>query len=175
MKSNSDINDNVNTNDKKSVSIGEKLKILREKNNFSGSYVAKELGISKSTISRYDSGKIASIPIDIFNRYCEIIGENPQTVLSDTPVPFFTKSSHDSANDIHTYLSNKAPVDGLAELLKSGYLDGYVNFTEEQLNDDDFMKGSAERFLALLKILNSSDDDFARNLINLLSNSKPLK
>lgn len=54
------------------MNIGEKIKILRKQKRISVDYLAKELGVSKTTIYRYEDATIEKIPLHIIDKLCEI-------------------------------------------------------------------------------------------------------
>ena len=50
------------------MTIGERIKKIRKEKKISVEFLAKELGVSKTTIYRYEDSTIEKIPINIFDR-----------------------------------------------------------------------------------------------------------
>ena len=58
------------------MDLGKRLKAKRKEKNISAEYLAKELGISVSTIYRYEDSSILKIPVSTFEKMCDILGTN---------------------------------------------------------------------------------------------------
>ncbi len=56
------------------MTIGERIKDIRKSKKISVDYIAKELGVSKTTIYRYEDSTIEKIPVNIFDQLCDILG-----------------------------------------------------------------------------------------------------
>ena len=54
------------------MTIGERIKAKRKEKNISVEYVAKALGVSVSTVYRYEDSTIEKIPIKVFDKLCQI-------------------------------------------------------------------------------------------------------
>ena len=52
------------------MTIGERIKKIRKEKNISVDYLAKELGVSKTTIYRYEDSTIEKIPVNAFDKLC---------------------------------------------------------------------------------------------------------
>ena len=59
------------------MSIGERIKALRKERNMSVEYVAKALGVSLSTVYRYEDSSIEKLPVSVFDKLCEIFSVAP--------------------------------------------------------------------------------------------------
>ena len=62
------------------MTIGERIKAKRKEKNISVEYVAKALGVSVSTVYRYEDSTIEKIPIKVFDKLCQIF----ETSASET-------------------------------------------------------------------------------------------
>lgn len=56
------------------MDLGKRLKAKRKEKNISAEYLAKELGISVSTVYRYEDSSILKIPVSTFEK-CVIFWE----------------------------------------------------------------------------------------------------
>ena len=59
------------------MDLGKRLKAKRKEKNISAEYLAKELGISVSTVYRYEDSSILKIPVSTFEKMCDILGTTP--------------------------------------------------------------------------------------------------
>ena len=62
------------------MSIGERIKALRKERNMSVEYVAKALGVSLSTVYRYEDSSIEKLPVSVFDKLCEIFCVTPDVL-----------------------------------------------------------------------------------------------
>ena len=63
------------------MNIGEKMKSLRKQKKISVDFLAKELGVSKTTIYRYEDATIEKIPLHIIDKLCEIFDVSPEEFM----------------------------------------------------------------------------------------------
>ena len=54
------------------MSIGERIKQRRKEKKISVDFIARELGVSSSTVYRYEDSSIEKIPIRVFDKLCEV-------------------------------------------------------------------------------------------------------
>lgn len=60
------------------MSIGETLRRLRESCGMSQEYVGKQIGTSKQTIYKYESGVVTNIPLDKLEQLAALFGVAPE-------------------------------------------------------------------------------------------------
>lgn len=65
------------------MTIGNRIKMIRKEKKISVEYVAHELGISPSTLYRYENSSIEKIPVNIFDRLCEILDTKPAVLMGN--------------------------------------------------------------------------------------------
>lgn len=65
------------------MTIGERIKDIRKSKKISVDYIAKELGVSKTTIYRYEDSTIEKIPVNIFDQLCDILGVTPAELMGN--------------------------------------------------------------------------------------------
>lgn len=63
------------------TTTGEIIKKLRKDLNLSADFVAEKLGVSRSTIFRYENGSIEKVPIDILEPLARILNTEPTTLM----------------------------------------------------------------------------------------------
>lgn len=56
------------------MTIGERIKKIRKEKHIPVEYIAKELGVSKTTVYRYEDSSIEKIPLQTFDKLCSILG-----------------------------------------------------------------------------------------------------
>ena len=65
------------------MDLGKRLKAKRKEKNISAEYLAKELGISVSTVYRYEDSSILKIPVSTFEKMCDILGTTPAQMMGN--------------------------------------------------------------------------------------------
>lgn len=65
------------------MTIGERIKAKRKEKNISVDRVAKELGISVSTVYRYEDSTIEKIPIRVFDKLCQIFETSASELMGN--------------------------------------------------------------------------------------------
>ena len=65
--------------------IGAKIKAKRKALNLTQLALAEKVGLTESSISRYESGKIATMPTSTINRICQVLNIKPSELLGLTP------------------------------------------------------------------------------------------
>lgn len=66
------------------MELGKKIKETRKAKNISVEYMAQELGVSKTTIYRYEDSKITKIPVNVFDQICKILEVSPAQLMGNT-------------------------------------------------------------------------------------------
>ena len=66
------------------MTIGERIKEIRKSKKISVDFLAKELGVSKTTIYRYEDSTIEKIPVGIFDRLCVLLDVTPAQLMGNT-------------------------------------------------------------------------------------------
>lgn len=69
------------------MTIGERMKALRKQKGISADSIAEKIGVSRSTIFRYEKGDIEKVPITVVAQIADILGEKPQTLMGLKPEP----------------------------------------------------------------------------------------
>lgn len=66
------------------MTLGERIKAIRQSKKISVEAIAKELGVSKTTIYRYEDSSIEKIPVNVFDKLCSILGVTPAELMGNT-------------------------------------------------------------------------------------------
>lgn len=69
------------------MTIGERLKYLREQNKMTLEEVANQLGIGRSTVFRYENGTVTNIPSDKISTLARIYNVTPSYIMGWTDEP----------------------------------------------------------------------------------------
>lgn len=65
--------------------IGQKIKQKRKSLNLTQLQLAEKVDLTESSISRYESGKIATMPTSTVNKICKVLCIEPAELLGITP------------------------------------------------------------------------------------------
>ena len=66
------------------MTIGERIKEIRKSKKISVEALAKELGVSKTTIYRYEDSTIEKIPVVVFDKLCTLLDVTPSQLMGNT-------------------------------------------------------------------------------------------
>lgn len=83
--------------------IGRKIRCKRKELNLTQLELAKRIGLTESSISKYEAGKIETMPTSTVNRICEVLHIQPAELLGLTPnksFEFDLKEILTSADDL---------------------------------------------------------------------------
>ena len=69
------------------MTIGERIKEIRKSKKISVDFLAKELGVSKTTIYRYEDSTIEKIPVNTFDQLCVLLGVTPAELMVNESIP----------------------------------------------------------------------------------------
>ena len=67
------------------MTIGEKIKETRKSKGISVEYLSRELGVSKTTIYRYEDSTIEKIPVKVFDQICKLLEITPAQLMGNAP------------------------------------------------------------------------------------------
>ena len=109
------------------MTIGERIKKIRKEKNISVDYLAKELGVSKTTIYRYEDSTIEKIPINIFDKLCVILNISPAELMGNN-----------NTNAIPSELPSEFlnPQDAMEFILKTPTLAAYGGYDPSTMSDE---------------------------------------
>lgn len=122
--------------------LGERLKKRRKEKKMSADFLAKELGISVSTIYRYEDSSIEKIPVSTFGRLCEL--------LDTTPAEMMGNSSVDAPPKLPEAFDNAQ--DAMEFILKMPTIAEYGGYSPEKMDEETIMQ-FANEILQQLKLV----------------------
>ena len=106
------------------MNIGERIKHIRRQRKLSAEEVAEKLGVSVSTLYRYENSSILKIPIDVIDRLCPILGTTAGELMGTAP-------AQGTGEELPCAFANAS--DAMAFILKMPVLAAYANEILEQL------------------------------------------
>ena len=125
------------------MTIGERIKEIRKTKKISVDYLAKELGVSKTTIYRYEDSTIEKIPINIFDQLCILLDVTPAELMG---------------NNIATAEKTELPgefrnaQDAMEFILKTPTLAAYGGYDPNSMSDETIVD-FANEILQQLKLV----------------------
>lgn len=126
------------------MDLGKRLRAKRKEKNISAEYLAKELGISVSTIYRYEDSSILKIPVSTFEKMCNILGTTPAEMMGNV------KDNADIDNTMPATFDN--PKDAMEFLLKLPTVAAYGGYNPSKM-DDETMVEFANEILQQLQLV----------------------
>ena len=129
------------------MDLGKRLKAKRKEKNISAEYLAKELGISVSTVYRYEDSSILKIPVSTFEKMCDILGTTPAQMMGNVPEKTVDIKS---GNDLPVNFDN--PKDAMEFLLKLPTVAAYGGYDPSKM-DDETMVAFANEILQQLQLV----------------------
>ena len=75
------------------MTIGEKIHDLRIKNNMTMDDLARELGVQRSAINKYEKGIVVNLKRSTIAGLCRVFGVSPSYFLDENPSPIMAETS----------------------------------------------------------------------------------
>lgn len=83
------------------MNIGDRMKALRKQKHMSADDLAKKIGVSRSTVFRYEKGDIEKVPIEIVAKVADALGVKPGQLMGLKPTSI--------ADEVHNIVSQLQP------------------------------------------------------------------
>ena len=116
------------------MKIGEQIKKIRKSKKISVDHIAKELGVSKTTVYRYEDSSIEKIPVNHFNKLCEILSVTPSVLMGNEP--------SDVTNELPKSFDNAR--DAMAFILKTPTLAAYGDYDPSTMSEETIISFANE-------------------------------
>ncbi len=129
------------------MKVGERIKEIRKSRKFSVEYVADKLGVSPSTVYRYENSSISKIPMDVIDSLCSILGVSTRELMGNT---VNEPEENDVKQDSGTSFAN--PSDVMAFVLKMPVLAAYGGYDPKSMDETQIVE-FAEDLLQQLKMV----------------------
>jgi transcriptional regulator with XRE-family HTH domain len=125
------------------MTIGERIKAKRKEKKLSVDYVAKELGVSVSTVYRYEDSTIEKIPVKVFNKLCQIFETSASELMGN-----------DNGNnvDMELPMEFENPRDAMEFMLKMPTLAAYGGYNPDNMSEETIVE-FANEILQQLKLV----------------------
>lgn len=130
------------------MELGQRLREKRKEKKISAEYLAKELGVSVSTIYRYEDSSIVKIPVSTFEKMCDILGTTPAEMMGNAPEISHNKSD----NDARLPDTFENPKEAMEFLLKLPTVAAYGGYDPSKM-DDETMVAFANEILQQLQLV----------------------
>ena len=125
------------------MNIGEKIKQIRTEKDISVEHIASKLGVSKTTIYRYEDSSIEKIPVSSFDQICKILGVTPAELIGNHDIP-----PKNDALPLHFETAE----DAMEFLVQTPILAAYGGYTPEKM-DDNTLKNFANEILQQFQLV----------------------
>lgn len=83
------------------MNIGDRMKQLRKQKHISADTIAEKIGVSRSTIFRYEKGDIEKVPIGVVTQIADVIGVKPEELMGLKPKTI--------ADEVHNVVARLTP------------------------------------------------------------------
>ena len=130
------------------MELGQRLREKRKEKKISAEYLAKELGVSVSTVYRYEDSSIVKIPVSTFEKMCDILGTTPAEMMGNAPEISHNKSD----NDTRLPDTFENPKEAMEFLLKLPTVAAYGGYDPSKM-DDETMVAFANEILQQLQLV----------------------
>lgn len=127
------------------MTIGERIKQKRKQEKVSVEYLAKELGVSCSTIYRYEDSSIEKIPVNVFDKLCTLLNTSPAELMGNANV-----SEEKRQHVLPTAFDN--PREAMEFMLKIPTLAAYGGYNPDEMDDETIVE-FANEILQQLKLV----------------------
>lgn len=125
------------------MTIGERIKQIRKSKKISVDYIAKELGVSKTTIYRYEDSTIEKIPIRVFDQLCDLLEVTPSELMGNSNI----KSTK---TELPTEFQNAQ--DAMEFIIKTPTLAAFGGYDPDRMSDETIVN-FANEILQQLKLV----------------------
>ena len=129
------------------MNIGKHIKEIRKSRNLSVEYVADKLGVSPSTVYRYENSSITKIPISVIDSLCDILGVSTSELMGNV---VYTPKENEEKKSFGTSFANAS--DAMAFMLKMPVLAAYGGYDPESMDETQVVE-FAEDLLQQLKMV----------------------
>lgn len=124
------------------MKIGDRIKEFRKSRGLSAEEVADKLGVSLSTLYRYENSTISKIPIDIIEKLCSILGVTTSELMGN--------ASPGENDELPSSFANAEQA--MAFMLKMPVLAAYGGYDIESMDDKTIVE-FANEILSQLKLV----------------------
>ena len=128
------------------TAIGANIKRIRKEKKISMDTLAAELGVSVSTLYRYEDSSIQKIPVRVFDKMCEVLGVSAAELMGNDNRVF----SEEKQQTLPTGFDN--PQEAMEFMLKMPTLAAFGGYDPESMSDETILD-FANEILQQLKLV----------------------
>ena len=125
------------------MTIGERIKTARITKKISADALAKELGVSKTTIYRYEDSSIEKIPVQIIDKICSVLEISAAELMGNN-------QNKGKAEELPTEFYNAQ--DAMAFIIKTPTLAAFGGYDPDTMSDETIVE-FANEILQQLKLV----------------------
>ncbi len=125
------------------MTVGERIKEIRKQKKISVEYLAKELGVSKTTVYRYEDSSIEKIPLQVFDKLCELLDVSAAELMGNVP-------KKNEIPELPNQFDNAQ--DAIEFIIKTPTLAAYGGYDPESMSDETIVE-FANEILQQLKLV----------------------
>ena len=126
------------------MTIGERIKKKRKEERISVEFLAKELGVSCSTVYRYEDSSIEKIPVNLFDKLCKLLNTSPAELMGNEG------KSVEKQEVLPQSFEN--PTEAMEFMLKIPTLAAYGGYNPDEMDDETIVE-FANEILQQLKLV----------------------
>ena len=127
------------------TAIGANIKRIRKEKKISMDKLAAELGVSVSTLYRYEDSSIQKIPVKVFDKMCEVLGVSAAELIGNE-----SSAYNEEKPALPAGFHN--PQEAMEFMLKLPTLAAFGGYDPEKMSDDTIVE-FAEEILQQLKLV----------------------
>lgn len=117
------------------MTIGERIRDLRKERGISVDALASQLGVSKTTIYRYEDSTIEKIPLQIFDKICDIFGVSAAELMGNV-------AKKDEMATLPAHFDNAQ--DAMEFIIKTPTLAAYGGYDPDSMDDETIVQFANE-------------------------------
>ena len=117
------------------MNIGEKLKELRKERGMSAKTLAEKLGVSRTTIYRYEDATIEKIPLHVVEKICSILNVSVAELMGNVP-------KQDEMDKLPGHFDNAR--DAMEFIIKTPTLAAYGGYDPNSMDDETIVQFANE-------------------------------
>lgn len=125
------------------MNIGERIKECRKAKGISVDYLASKLKVSKTTVYRYEDSSIEKIPLQTFDKICELLNVSAAELMGNAPTKADNSSLPESFNNAQ---------DAMEFIIKTPTLAAFGGYDPNRMSDETIVE-FANEILQQLKLV----------------------
>lgn len=117
------------------MTIGERIRSIRKERGISAEAMANKLGVSKTTIYRYEDSTIEKIPLQIFDKICVILNVTAAELMGNV-------TKKDEMEQLPVHFDNAQ--DAMEFIIKTPSLAAYGGYDPSTMDDKTIVQFANE-------------------------------